>query len=43
MGMVGGWSSTGLFAGGSTQTVLGSMTNRSEVLSAFMKTCVLIN
>ena len=40
--MVGGWSSTGLFAGDSTQTVLGSMTNGSEVFSAFMKTRLLI-
>ena len=42
MRMVGGWSSTGLFAGDSTQTVLGSMTNGSEVFDAFMKTRLLI-
>ena len=42
MRMVGEWSSTGLFAGDSTQTVLGSMTNGSEVFSAFMKTRLLI-
>ena len=42
MRMVGGWSSTGLFAGDFTQTVLGSMTNGSEVFIAFMKTCLLI-
>ena len=42
MRMVGGWSSTGLFAGDSTQTAVGSMTNGSEVFDAFMKTRLLI-
>ena len=42
MRMVGGWSSTGLFAGDSTQTAVGSMTNGSEVFDAFTKTRLLI-
>ena len=40
--MVGGWSSTGLFAGDSTQTVLGSMINGSDVFDAFMKKRLMI-
>ena len=42
MRMVGEWSSTGLFAGDSTQTVLGSIINGSEVFDAFIKTRLLI-
>ena len=42
MRMVGGWSSTGLFAGDSTQTAFVSMINGSEISGAFMKTRLLI-
>ena len=42
MRMVGGWSSTGLFAGDSTQTAVGSMTKGAEVVNAFMKKGLMI-